>query len=182
MDFAYLTRAALAASTLLVAAPAFAQSASGNPATEDGTGRVIVLGALSFLDIDELDFGTLIVPSAGSGTASIDAITGATTYSGLDYVTSSATQRGRFIGSGTANQTVYVTTTLPTALELSPGGPSVPVSLNLDRAPDLSGNYVYTVDPVSLTYEVGVGGTVTVPTGTVVGNYSATFTVTATYQ
>lgn len=180
MDHMHLSRAVLAASTLFLASPAHAQD--GNPAIEDGNGRVIVLSPISFLDIDELNFGTVIVPQAGSGTATVDAITGAATYSNLDYVTTVLPQRGRFLGSGSANQTVYITTTLPTALELSPGGPSVPVSLNLDRAADVSGNYVYTVDPLTLTFEVGVGGTVTVPTGTLVGNYSATFAVTATYQ
>lgn len=173
--------AALAAAAF-TAAPAAA--ADGNPATEVGEGKVIVLSPLSFITIEDLDFGSVIVPASGNGLATLDPLSGAASYSNLDYVAGAANapKRGRFIGSGSANQVVHITTTLPTTLEKSPGGPSVPVSLRLDRSPDGSGVYVYTVDPLSLTFEIGVGGTLTVPTGTEPGNYSAMFDVTATYQ
>lgn len=181
MDIREAFGAAVAA-VALCCAPAAA--ADGNPATETGESKVIILNPLSFLDIDDLDFGSVIVPASGSGMVTIDAITGAATYNNIDYVAgvSNAPQRGRFLGSGSANQVVYVTTTLPTILEKSPGGPSVPVSLKLDRNPNSLGAYVYVVDPLWLTFEVGVGGTLTVPTGTEPGTYSATFDVTATYQ
>lgn len=174
--------AAFAAASALCCAPAAA--ADGNPAAETGDSKVIILGPLSFLTIEDLDFGSVIVPASGNGTVTIDASTSGAAYSNLDYVAgvANAPQRGRFLGSGSANQVVHVTTTLPTILEKAPGGPSVPVSLNLDRAPDGTGVYVYNVDPVSLTFEIGVGGTLTVPTGTEPGNYTATFDVTATYQ
>ena len=181
MKHRLLKGAALAAAALCCA-PAVA--ADGNPAQEAGDSKVIILNPLSFLTIEDLDFGSVIVPASGNGTVVIDPLSGAPAYANLDYVagTANAPQRGRFLGSGSANQVVHVTTTLPTILEKAPGGPSVPVDLILDRAPDGSGVYVYNVDPVSLTFEIGVGGTLTVPTGTEPGNYSAMFDVTATYQ
>jgi hypothetical protein len=173
---------AAVAAAALCCAPASA--ADGSPATETGDSKVIILNPLSFLTIEDLDFGSVIVPASGNGTVTIDAISGAASYNNIDYVAgvSNAPQRGRFLGSGSANQVVYVTTTLPTILEKSPGGPFVPVSLKLDRNPNSLGAYVYVVDPLWLTFEIGIGGTLTVPTGTEPGNYSATFDVTATYQ
>lgn len=173
--------AALAAAALCCAP---AGAAVGNPAAETGDSKVIILNPLAFLTIEDLDFGSVIVPASGNGTVTIDPISSAPSYSNIDYVagTANAPQRGRFLGSGSANQVVYVTTTLPTMLEKSPGGPSVPVSLRLDRNPNGLGSYTYVVDPVWLTFEIGVGGTLTVPTGTEPGIYSATFDVTATYQ
>lgn len=182
MDHHLLKGAALAAAAALLGAPA--NAADGNPAQEAGDSKVIILNPLSFLTIEDLDFGSVIVPASGNGTVAIDPLSGTPTYGNIDYVAgvSNAPQRGRFIGSGSANQVVYVTTTLPTILEKSPGGPSVPVSLRLDRNPNGLGSYTYVVDPVWLTFEIGVGGTLTVPTGTEPGIYSATFDVTATYQ
>ncbi len=178
----HLLKCAALTAAALCCAPAVA--AEGNPATEAGDSKVIILGPLSFLTIEDLDFGSVIVPASGNGLVTIDPLSGAAVYGNIDYVSgvSNAPQRGRFIGSGSANQVVHVTTTLPTILEKPPGGPSVPVSLKLDRAPDGSGVYVYNVDPVSLTFEIGVGGTLTVPTGTEPSDYSAMFDVTATYQ
>lgn len=177
-----ISRAALAVAGAMLAAPAAA--AAGNPASETGDGKVIILGPLSFITIEDLDFGSVIVPASGNGTVTIDALSGNASYANLDFVSgvANAPQRGRFIGSGSANQVVYVTTTLPTALEKSPGGPSIPVSLRLDRNPNSLGAYVYVVDPTWLTFEIGVGGTLTVPQGTEPGIYSATFDLTATYQ
>lgn len=183
MDHQLLKGAALAAAAaVLLGAPA--NAADGNPAQEAGDSKVIILNPLSFLTIEDLDFGSVIVPASGNGLVTLDPLTGTPTYANIDYVAgvSNAPQRGRFLGSGSANQVVYVTTTLPTILEKSPGGPSVPVSLKLDRNPNGLGSYTYVVDPVWLTFEIGVGGTLTVPTGTEPGIYSATFDVTATYQ
>ena len=170
------------AATALCCAPAVA--ADGNPAQETGDSKVIILNPLSFITIEELDFGSVIVPASGNGTVTIDPLTGTPAYSNIDFVSgvANAPQRGRFIGSGSANQVVYVTTTLPTILEKSPGGPSVPVNLRLDRNANSMGAYMYVVDPLFLTFEIGIGGTLTVPQGTEPGNYSATFDVTATYQ
>ena len=181
MDNRISLGAALAAAALCCA-PAIA--ADGNPASETGDSKVIILNPLSFLTIDALDFGTVIVPASGNGIVTIDALSGAPTYGNIDFVAgvANAPQRGRFLGSGSANQVVYVTTTLPTILEKTPGGPSVPVSLKLDRNPNSLGAYVYVVDPLWLTFEIGIGGTLTVPQGTEPGTYSATFDVTATYQ
>ena len=181
MDHRLLKSAALAAAALCCAPAA---AADGNPALEAGDSKVIILNPLSFLTIEDLDFGSVIVPAAGNGLVTVDPLSGAPTYSNIDYVAgvANAPQRGRFLGSGSANQVVYVTTTLPTILEKSPGGPSVPVSLRLDRNPNGLGSYTYVVDPVWLTFEIGVGGTLTVPQGTEPGIYSATFDVTATYQ
>ncbi|QIK96932.1 DUF4402 domain-containing protein [Sphingomonas sp. HDW15A] len=181
MDIRTAFGAAVAAAAICCAP---ASAADGSPATETGDSKVIILNPLSFITIEELDFGSVIVPASGNGTVTIDPITGSPSYSNIDYVAgiSNAPQRGRFIGSGSANQVIYVTTTLPTFLEKSPGGPSVPVNLKLDRNPNSLGAYVYVVDPLWLTFEIGIGGTLTVPQGTEPGNYSATFDVTATYQ
>ncbi len=170
-----IMRAALAASALLLAPPALA-------ADEVGQGRVVVLDPVAFLNVDDLDFGLVVVPTSGSGTVTINPVDASVSYSNLVGIGSVATQRGRLIGSADPGQDVEVTTTLPTRLYRDgiTSNPWVPVALLLDHLPSSGGQYYYTANTARV-FNIYVGGTLTVPSGTGAGNYSNSFEVTATY-
>lgn len=175
MDITHLTRAALAASTLLLAAPALAADAAGS-------GRAVVLGPVSFLNVEDLDFGLVVAPNSGSGTVTINPVDSSVTYSNLVGMGSVATQRGRLVGSADPGQDIEVTATLPTRLyrDGNTTNPWVPVVLTLNHLPSSAGRYYYTAN-MARVFNIYVGGTLTVPSGTVAGDYSNTFEVTATH-
>ncbi len=103
-------------------------------------------------------------------------------YSNLVGIASVATQRGRLIGSADPGQEVEVTTTLPTRLyqDGNTGNPWVPVALVLNHLPSSGGQYYYTTNAARV-FNIYVGGTLTLPSGTLPGNYNNTFEVTATH-
>lgn len=176
MDLTSFTRATLAASTLLLAAPALA-------AESTGSGRAVILGPVSFLNVDDLDFGLVVAPTSGNGTITINPGNAVVTYSNLVGLPSVATQRGRLVGSADPGQDVQVVTSLPTQLHRDgiSTNPSVPVSLALNHLPTSgTDTFVYTAN-TSRVFIIYVGGTLTVPAGTGAGTYSNTFEVTATH-
>lgn len=179
-----MTLAAAGASALLASSPAAADVyfAPASP----GTGRVTLLEPLTFVKIDDLDFGGFIVPSSGSGTVTIDAATGtATNAASLVQLPQFTQMRGHFMGAGTPNQGVSVTAVLPTKLYL--GGDttspdSIDVNLELDNnVPELDGTYSYTIAPDQVL-DVYVGGDLTISAGMAPGVYSNVYTLTVTYQ
>lgn len=184
MDTKYFSLAAAGASVLLASSPAQADVYI-TPA-KPGTGRVILLEPLSFVKIDDLDFGGFIIPSSGSGTVSVDAATGTPTNDvSLVQLPQFTQMRGHFMGAGTPSQAVSVTAVLPTALYL--GGDttspdSIAVALELDKnVPELDGSFTYTIQPDQVL-DVYVGGDLTISSGMTPGVYSNVYTLTVTYQ
>lgn len=179
----YFLLAAAGAAASLSASPAWADVYAAP--NEAGTGRVILLEPLTFVKIDDLDFGGFIIPSVGSDTVTIDAASGtATNGATLTQLPQFVQQRGHFMGAGTPNQAVTVVATLPTRLYL--GGnlaspTSIPVSLELDVAPDVSGNHSYTIAS-DQTLDVYVGGDIVIDSSMSPGIYSNVYELTATYQ
>jgi hypothetical protein len=162
---------------------ALAAASPARAADGIGSGRAVLLGPVSFLNVDDIDFGLVVAPSSGNGTITINPGNAVVTYTNLVGMPSVATQRGRLVGSADPGQDVQVTTSLPTQLHRDgiTTNPSVPVSLILNHFPT-SGNdtFVYTAN-TSRTFVIYVGGTLTVPAGTGAGTYSNTFEVTATH-
>jgi hypothetical protein len=96
---------------------------------------------------------------------------------GVTGVPSAPGHRARFGGAGTPNQLVVITVIPPAQLTNSNGDTIDVLALTLDNA----GNPIRTVDPVTRSYFVGIGGILNLSANQPDGDYSATFQVTANY-
>lgn len=158
-----------------VATPAAAVPVS---ATKDATGKALILVPLTITKIDDLDFGTMIASST-SGTVALNAATSARTFAGgVIGVASAPGHRAYFGGAGSPNQQVIVTMVPPAQLTDSSGDTIPVLALTIDNG----GNPIRTIDPVTRTFFVGVGGILNLAANQPDGDYSATFQVTANYQ
>jgi hypothetical protein len=160
----------------LAGAAAAPAAAAPVPATVDADGKAIILVPLTLTKIDDLDFGTVIT-SGSSGTVALNATTGARTFAGgVTGVASAAGHRAYFGGAGSPSQQVVVTMNPPAQLTNSNGNTIDVLALTLDGSP------IRTIDPVSRTFFVGVGGIINLTANQPDGDYSALFQVTANYQ
>lgn len=167
-----LIAAAMAATA--VAAPAGAAPVS---AVKAANGRVLLLLPLKLTKIDDLDFGSVVTSNA-AGTVVLNPDTSARTFlGGVTGIPSAAGQRAYFGGAGTPNQQVVVVVVPPLQLTSSNGDKITVLALTLDK----NGNPLRTIDPVTKTFFVGVGGILAIGANQPDGLYSATFQVTANY-
>lgn len=163
-----------------LAAIAFASAPAASapvPALDNADGRALILIPLTLTKIDDLDFGGVIPSTSTPGTVTINAATGLRTYGGgVSGVTSDAGNRAYFGGAGSPSQQVLISLSPPVELT-SVGGDTIPVlGLTLDGPP------MRTIDPVTHTFFVGVGGSLQIAADQPEGEYSAPFWVTAIYQ
>lgn len=166
----------LAAALAAIAIPVPALAAPSNTAAAQG--KALLLLPLTLTKVDDLDFGT-IVSSNSSGTVALNATSGARIFAGgVSGVPSAAGHHAYFGGSGTGGQQVVVVVVPPLQLT-DVGGDTIDVlALTLDKG----GNPIRTIDPVTRTFFVGVGGILDIAANQPDGVYSATFQVTANYQ
>ena len=173
--------AALSAA-VLAAAPAQAQSADQTL----GSGKTVILSPLNFINDTDLNFGAVVLPTGLAGSIEIDPDPTAVSFvtnTGVQPIPTSAPTRGLMIGAGSAGMDVTVQTVFPTELYLNgdtTAPEQLPVQLALDATPVAANTYTYTIDS-GQAFSVHVGGRLTIPAGSVDGNYSNTYTVTATY-
>lgn len=180
----YIRNALVAAAAATLALPTAAQARFYSRPTKASTGKAIILDPLSFIKVDDLDFGGYVIPPAGSGTVTINPIDAGLTFTGtVTRLPQFTPKRGRLAGSGSAGEDVQVTASLPSKLYI--GGvvtnPSVDVTIRLDHLPDSLGNYLYTINSKKV-FNVYVGGDLVIPAGTTPGIYSNDYTITASYQ
>jgi hypothetical protein len=167
----FLIAAAMAAAA--VPAPALA-APSG---TASANGRALLLLPLTLTKIDDLDFGT-VVSSGTSGTVALNATSSARTFAGgVTGVATAAGHRAYFGGAGTGGQQVVVVVIPPTQLTNTNGDTIDVLALTLDQG----GNPIRTIDPVTRSFFVGIGGILNIGANQPDGLYSATFQVTANY-
>jgi hypothetical protein len=167
--FSLLATAALFAG----ATPALAAPISATPVAE---GRVLILRPLSFVRVTDLDFGT-VVSSAVAGTVTINSTTGARSIAGgLTGMPIAPGGRGYFAGAGSANQQVIINLTPATVLTNALGDTISVVTMGIEGAATRN------IDPTTLTFYVGVGGTILVAANQPDGDYESTFDITADYQ
>ncbi|MEO6199122.1 MAG: DUF4402 domain-containing protein [Sphingomicrobium sp.] len=172
------------AAAAALALPGTASAGIYTKPTKPSTGKVIILDPLSFIKVDDLDFGAYVIPPAGSGTVTINPIDSGLTLSGtITPLPQFTPQRGRMIGSGSAGQDVQLNAVIPDKLYIDgdTSNPSIDVTVDLDHVPDSGGIYYYTINS-SKVFNVYLGGQLTIATGQEPGIYSNTYTITATYQ
>lgn len=165
----------LAAALAAAAVPATAAPVA---ATTDATGRALILVPLTLTRLQDLGFGS-VIPSAVSGTVTIDATTGARSVTGgVTAVPSAAGQRAYFGGAGSPNQQVIVWVTPPAQLTSTTNpADTIPV-----LAMPIEGAAIKTIHPVTRSFFFGVGGIIQINANQPEGLYEATFDVTASYQ
>jgi hypothetical protein len=157
---------------------AVASPAAAAPATATANARALLLMPLQLTMVDDLDFGT-VIKSGTSGTVALNANTGARSFAGgVTGVTTSGGHRALFGGAGTGGQQVVVVVIPPSQLTNSSGDTIDVLALTIDN----NGNPIRTIDPVTRTFFVNVGGILNIGANQPDGVYSATFQVTANYQ
>lgn len=160
-----------------MAAAAVASPAAAAPATASASGRVLLLLPLQLTKVDDLDFGT-VIKSSTSGTVALNANTGARSFAGgVTGVTTAGGHRALFAGAGTGGQQVVVFVIPPAQLTNGSGDTIDVLALTIDN----NGNPIRTIDPVTRTFFVNVGGILSIGANQPDGVYSAQFQVTANY-
>lgn len=164
---------ALAAATAF-AAPAAAQTTQARAPAE---ARGLIIQPLTFVNLNALDFGTVIASNA-PGSVTISAADGSRSVSGgVVGAPSALGGRGLFEGLGAAGQEVMLTLVVPSQLNhATVAGQAVSI-----RDFALDGPTTRRIG-VGGTFQVGVGATIDVAANQLAGRYSAPFTVTAEYQ
>jgi Mat/Ecp fimbriae major subunit len=160
---------------LLISAGALAALALSTPAlaanTASANATVNIVSPLTLTNTAGLNFGTVVGPFSGQ-VVHVD-MTGARNCGGLTC--SGTFGAAAFSLSGTASQNVVLT--LPTSVTLNG---SVSGTLSVDLSKDEPTNPVALNSSGAATFNIG--GQLTIPSGTVDGVYSNTFSVTANYQ
>jgi hypothetical protein len=165
----------LLATALLFAGttPAFAAPVAATPQAK---GKALILRPLSFVRVNDLDFGT-VVSSSVAGTVTINATSGARSIAGgVTPITVAPGGRGYFAGAGSPSQQVIINLTPATVLTNALGDTIAVATMGIDGAT------TRTIDPTTLTFYVGVGGTILVAANQPDGDYESTFDITADYQ
>lgn len=159
------------------AAAAMPANAAPVPASTEASGRALILVPLTLTKLADLDFGT-VIPTAVSGTVTINAKTGARSFAGGAVgLPSDLGNRAYFGTTGSAGQTVFVSIDPPAQLtSTTNSSDKIPVlALTLD------GSNIRTIDPVTRAFFFGVGGVIQIDPNQPEGIYESTFDVTATY-
>jgi spore coat protein U-like protein len=153
--------------------------------TTAGIAKTVVVSRLSFLNAEELEFGSLLAgPTAGTVIVSP---TGARTKTGGVTLVGGLVQPARFAGRGTLNQTVLISlVSAPSTLRRVGGTETMTLDqLTIGSTPTA----VLTTTPQSfrITSATGIfnfpiGGRLSVNANQVPGDYTGTFSVTLNYQ
>ena len=161
---------AAAAALALLVSPAAATAA---PVQASTTGKAAVLKSLSVLKITDLDFGGLVVSSAG--TAAINPVSGALTTTG-SLVPIGTAHPATFTATGSRNSVVNIR--LPnsaiTLTRVGGGGTMTVSNWTLDGKPNRK-------IPLNNAFNFSVGATLNVGAAQPDGTYTGTFAVTVQY-
>ncbi len=167
----YFTTRRLFAAALLGAAPA--QLHAATPPVES-TATTIILRPLTVLKIADLDFGAVIVTTAG--TIVLDPVTDAVATTGGVIPVAGTPHAAHFAGAASGNAVVNIKLPKqPVTLTRVGGTQTMTLTKLVLDSPDkrtMAG---------STSFEFKVGGTVNVGANQAEGNYLGTFTVTVQY-
>lgn len=179
--------AVVALAGLAAALPGSAASAASGTITT----KASVLKPLQLTVGANVDFGTIVTPSAASftGTFMIDAAASQTsTFCASGFACTGAPVAAKFNLQGTSNNNITVN--IPTTVTLTlQGATGTPPTLTFATRNSISatnsGTGNYTIQLPNSGFpgrDFYVGGSVTITETTAGGNYQGSFTVTADYQ
>lgn len=169
--------AAVAATAVaLVATPALAQSASTT-----GQGSITVLRPLTVTKNADLQFGTVVRPSSGAGTAVVSAAGARSVTGGVIGLNSGDTpQAAQFTVDGEGGQSISVT--IPATFSIANGSDTLTVTTSNNLTGSAAAQTLSNALGAAGSLVFKVGGSVPVASTTATGLYSGTFTVSATYN
>lgn len=151
--------------------------------TASGDAQVAIVTPLSFIQVENLDFGT-IIPSGTAGTVTLTPNNNRTATGGIILVGNNH-QPARFAGMGISGQRVRIQIT-PNNIILTGPGPSMTVNnVTIDPQGTLqqNGNSPnYRILPLNGIFVFNVGGRLNVGANQPAGTYSGTFTATLDYN
>jgi spore coat protein U-like protein len=162
-------------------APTASYAASGQ-----ADGKVVVVSALSFLSVEELEFGS-ILPSAAAGTVTVAPDGSRSRTGGVTLVGGSPVQPARFAGRGSFNQTVLISLAAPSFTLTRQGGTETMIldTIVIGSTPTA----VLTTSPRGFRianatgiFNFPVGGRLRVNANQVPGDYQGNLTLTLNYQ
>jgi hypothetical protein len=148
-----------------------------------GCGTIVsarILRAIALSRSADLRFGAVIRPGSGSGGVAVSA-SGARSASGLaSFAPGSTAANAAFEVAGEGGQAINVT--VPASFTLTNGTHTLTVTTSNDLP---GGTSAQTLDGIlgsDATLSIGVGGSLPLSPATAGGNYTGSFTVTASYQ
>jgi hypothetical protein len=171
MKFHSAVKIALPVLLTAISGSAFAQSS----ASVTTTGSATLVQPITLIQGTGLAFGTLVRPSTGTGTATIDSTTGALTVANGVVALASSTSRAVYTVNGEGGSSFSIA--VPATFNLT--GPStIPVTLTPTGSTGTLSNALGTAGTASF----GVGGNFSIASGTATGNYTGTYNVTVAYN
>ena len=168
---------ALAAVALsVIAAPALAQTS----ATQSTTASATIVQPITLTKNSDLAFGSVVKPTSGTNTVTINETTGARTKTGAGdaALATSTTSRAAFSVGGEGGQTFSIT--VPSTATMTRSGGSETLTVNLVKT-GTSGTLSGSIGSAG-TASFGVGGNFDVDSTTVSGAYSGSFNTTVAYN
>lgn len=172
-----LFKTALAAAAVsAVAAPALAQTS----ATQSTTATAKIVQPITLTKNSDLAFGTVVKPTSGTNTITINETSGTRTSGGGGdaALATSTTSRAAFSVGGEGGQAFSIT--VPSTATMTRSGGSETLTVNLTPT-GTSGSLSGSLGSAG-TATFGVGGNFDVGATTVSGSYSGSFNTTVAYN
>ena len=159
---------------------------SAHAASDTGTGKVVVVRPLTFINAQNLEFGDIIVGTT-AGTLSVPPTGARTSTGGVTVVSTSSFSPARFAGQGTVGQIVDISVTR-TSVNLTRTGGTETMAVDTFV---VGSTPTVVLSPTPLNFRIGgttgifnfpVGATLRVGANQAQGTYVGSFTISLNYQ
>jgi hypothetical protein len=156
---------------------AFAAESPGTPTSGDvGRFQAVIIRSIAIAKLSDLVFGRIVKPLAGSGAVTINANSGARTFSGAQGLDSPTPGRASFNVTGEGGQTFSVS--VPATFDMT--GPQ---TMTVTTTSSVGGTAMLSSTLGSAgSFTIGVGGSAPINASTLSGDYSGSFIVTVAYN
>ena len=162
-------------------ASAHTAAAQPNQASASAPGSITVIQPITLVKNTDLAFGSLVAPSNGSNTVTIDPSSGTRTISGSgDASLSTAVTASRATYSVGGEGGIAFSVTVPSSFTMTRAGgvETLPVSLNASALTGALSGALGSSGGANFS----IGGALPLTSSTVPGNYTGTFNVTVGYN
>lgn len=170
-----------AATTALNVRVAVAPTAPATPGT-DANATMNVYRSLKITKVSDLNFGSILKPTATGGNILVNATTGARTKSGGDAILiGTAASRAQFTVDGEGGRVIGISVTPANPVTLTRVGGAQTLALTWTRSP--TGNLTLGGSAGTAgTGTFGIGGSIPLTTTTMNGQYNGTINITFNYN